>query len=199
MLGTPGGVGRGQSKQEKGQSWSDRPIILHIPGGATSAATVATKLATVPVLSCAIRKIVVLEPEKEEPLTNVQAAVEALAARLDATTAVAACEDGISIGVRVQTFPASLLKEVLPALEARSSSGVVPSESAVADSPPDRTAWEMRPQASAARQLVCAVARLSDDPTSGLRIGVVDGDAAWAVVRGLPCPLARALARSSPN
>lgn len=144
----------GSTKQKKGQSWSDLPILLRTTGRATGAA-VAETLAADPLLSCAIRKIFVVEPEAAA-LADMATAAAALVAQLDAAATRAADEGRLpsgAIGVRLQAFPASVLPQLLEALHNK------PAASA--------TLWELAPQSCG---LVASVVRLPQ--TSSLRIGV---------------------------
>jgi 23S rRNA U2552 (ribose-2'-O)-methylase RlmE/FtsJ len=155
----------GSTKQKKGQSWSDLPILLRAAGGATGAAAVAATLAADKLLSCAIRKVLVVEPESAAlSLPNMATAAAALAAQLDAAATCAV--DGASdagnprvrlpsgkVGVRLQAFPASVLPQLLEELHSRAAASAA--------------VWELAPQSCG---LVASVVRLPQ--TSSLRVGV---------------------------
>ena len=162
----------GSTKQKKGHSWSDLPILLRAAGGATGAASAAAVLAADTLLSCAIRKVLVVEPETTAlyvPNTCMATATEALAARLDAAATFAADntldagEAGLrppsrAVGVRLQAFPASLLPQLLEGLHSKAAASAA--------------LWELAPQSCG---LVASVVRLPQ--SSSLRIGVAASEA----------------------
>ena len=161
------GVAAGSSaKQKAGRSWSDIPLLLRAPGGAAGAAAVAASLADDALLTCALRKVFVVEPTGSATAPgSLQEAAEMLAAQLDAAASAAGSSTSAAVvGVRLQAFPASLLKGLLQALHDREPAAQAASAGL----------WALSPQADSCG-LVGSVVRLpGPDAAGGLRLGVAD-------------------------